>query len=147
MAFVVSANVMKVKYLYYIVKSLALSFCEEYFLETVLKLLLRNLGLVVYYLCLLCAEELMHVELFTYPVVVPLVATLQVFYGVNFYDELDGAAVIQQVALDQVSEVMLFLTFGDQDFFVHLQVMEVLGYPTCLACIKTEQCVVVVNAH
>ena len=72
MAFVVSANVIKVKQLYCIVISLALSFCEEYFLETVLKLLLRNLGLVVYYLCLFCTEELMHVELFTYPVVISI---------------------------------------------------------------------------
>ena len=130
MAFVASANVMEVKLLSFRVFFLVLSLCIEYFLGAVLKLLLGSLMLVVKYLCLLCIEELKHVELFTYPVVVSFVLTLQVFYSVNFYDELDGAAVIQHVALDQVCEVMLVLTFGDQDFFVHLQVMPVLGYPT-----------------
>ena len=89
----------------------------------------------------------MHVEFFTNPVVVPPVITLQVFYGVNFYDKLDGATVIQNVALDQVTEVINSLTFGDQYFFVHLQVMEVLGLTICNICGETEQCVVVVNAH
>ena len=65
--------------------------------------------------------------------------------GLNFDDELNGVAVIQHVAFDQVSKVTHILTFGDQDFFVHLQVMEVLSKKTVY--VETEQCVVVVNAH
>ena len=110
MAFVVSANVMEVKVLSCFVFALVLSFCIEYFLGAVLKLLLGSLMLVVKYLCLLCIEELKHVELFTYPKVVSSVPTLHVFFGVNLYDELDGSAVIQHVVLYQDSAV-IFLTF------------------------------------
>ena len=101
---------MEVKVLSVIVSLLVLSFCIEYFLETILKLFLGSLMLVVKYLCLLCIEELKHVELFTYPKVVSCVPTLHVFFGVNLYDELDGSAVIQHVVLDQwyTSRVMNF---------------------------------------
>ena len=70
MAFVVRANVMEVKILYVSVIIFILSFCIEYFLWAILKLLLGSLLLVVKYLWLLCIEELEHVELFTYPIVV-----------------------------------------------------------------------------
>ena len=83
MAFVVSANVMEVKVLSFRVFTLVLSLCIEYFLGAVLKLLLGSLVLVVKHLCLLCIEELKHVELFTYPKVVSSVPTLYVFFGVN----------------------------------------------------------------
>ena len=146
MAFVVSANVMEVKLLSFRVFFLVLSLCIEYFLGAVLKLLLGSLVLVVKHLCLLCIEELKHVELFTYPKVVSCVLTLHVFPGVNLYDELDGPAIIQHVVLDQVSAVRV-LTFGVHDFFVLFQVMEVIGSPTCLVCVETEQCVFIINAH
>ena len=145
MAFVVSANEMEFKVLNAVVLIPALSFGKENFLGAALEQLLGSLGLVVDYPCLLCIEELKHVELFTYPVVVSCVPTLHVFFGVNFYDELDGAAVIQHVVLDQgfkASRVMP-MTFGVHDFFVHLQVMEVIGSFE----LETKQCVVIVNAH
>ena len=56
--------------------------------------------LVVKYLCFLCIEELLHVELFTDPKVVSCVLIVRVFFGVNCYDELDDSAVIQYVVLD-----------------------------------------------
>ena len=74
------------------------------------------------------------------------VLTLHVFSGVNLYDELDGEAVIQHVVLDQVSAVRV-LAFCLHDFFVLLQVMEVIDTPSCLVCVETEQCVFVINAH
>ena len=70
MAFIVSANVMEVKILSYIVFTLVLSFCVEYFLRAVLKLLFGSLMLEIKNLCLFCIEELKHIKLFTYPKVV-----------------------------------------------------------------------------
>ena len=143
MAFVVSANVMEVEVLSAFVFALILSFCIEYFLGAVLKLLLGSLVLVVKHLCLLCIEELKHVELFTYPKVVSCVLTLHVFFGVNCYDELDGSAVIQHVVLNQGMTIMI-KTLCLQDFIVLLQVMEVIVFSTLF---ETKQCVVIVNAH
>ena len=94
MVFVVSANVIEVKALSPFVIALVISFCIEYFLGAVLKLLLGSLVLVVKYLCLFCIEELKHIELFTDPKVVSCVLIVRVFFGVNCYDELDGSAVI-----------------------------------------------------
>ena len=127
MAFVISANVMEVKVLYVIVITFVLSFCIEYFLWAVLKLLLGSLMPEVKYLWLIRIEELLHVELFTYPIVVSFILTLHVFFGVNLYDELNGSAVIQHVVLDQDSAV-IFLTFYQQDLLVLFQVMEVLSW-------------------
>ena len=66
------------------------------------------------------------------------VTALHVFFCVNLYYELDGAAVIQHVVLDQVSAVRV-LAFCLHDFFVLLQVMEVIDTPSCLVCVETEQ--------
>ena len=93
--------------------------------------------LVVKYLCFLCIEELLHVELFTDPKVVSCVLALHVFFGVNLYDQLDGSAVIQHVVLDQVSAVRV-LTFCLQDFHVLLQVMEVINSPPISVCAETD---------
>ena len=124
-AFVVSVNVMEVKFLYTVVIIFIRSLCIEYFLG--LKLLPGSLMLIVKDLSLLCIEELLHVELFTYPIVVSFIVTLHVFFGVNLYYELNGSAVIQHVVLDQDSAV-IFLTFYQQDLLVLFQVMEVLSW-------------------